>query len=72
MLALDDDMMTSGFFFFLVGGEAERGLFINRKSTLNIPIVFIMQTTVNKLKKPNNLADGDTPKIVRKHDYRRA
>lgn len=26
-------------------------MFINRKSTLNIPIVFIMQTTVNKLKK---------------------
>lgn len=64
----DDDMMTPGFFFFLIGGEAERGLCINRKSTLNIPIVFIMQTAVNKLKK--NLADGTTPKIVRKHDCR--
>lgn len=33
----DDDMMTSGFFFFfLIGCEAERGLCINRKSTLNV------------------------------------
>lgn len=40
---------------------------INRKSTLNIPIVFIMQTTVNKLKK-KNLADGNILKIGRKHD----
>lgn len=52
----------------MVGVEAERGLCINRKSTLNIPIVFIMQTTVNKFKK--NLADANTPKIVRNHDCR--
>lgn len=45
----DEDMMIPG--FFVGGAEAERGLCINRKSTLNMPIVFIMQTTVNKLKK---------------------
>ena len=44
-MALNDGaMMIPGFFFFpfsfLVGDEAERGLCINRKSTLNIPIVF--------------------------------
>lgn len=38
-----------------MGDEAERGLYINRKGTLNIPIVFIMQTTVNKLKKKKKL-----------------
>lgn len=48
----------------MVGDEAERGLCINRKGTLNIPIVFIMQTTVNKLKKKKNLAGGTAPKIA--------
>lgn len=47
----DDDMTVPGFFFFFCRGEAERGLCINRKSTLNTPIVFIVQTTVNRLKK---------------------
>lgn len=65
-MALNDgDTMIPGFFFFpfflfLVGDEAERGLCINRKSTLNIPIVFIMQT---KLKKKKTLAGGTAPKI---------
>lgn len=49
----DEDMMIPG--FFVGGAEAERGLCINRKSTLNMPIVFIMQTTVNKLKKKQQL-----------------
>lgn len=53
----------------MVGDKAERHLCINRKSTLNIPIVFIMQTTANKFKK-KNLAGGNIPKIVRKHDCR--
>ena len=44
-MALNDgDTMIPGFFFFLFlflgGDEAERGLCINRKSTLHIPIVF--------------------------------
>lgn len=60
-------MLIPGF-FFLVEGKAQRGLCINRKSTFNILIVFIMQTAVNKLQK--NLAARNTPKMVRKHDCR--
>lgn len=50
MLALgdDDDTMTSGFCFWL--GVRQREAWIEIEDALNIPVVFVMQTTVNKLK----------------------